>query len=118
MSLYAVTAFNHVFSRAAALSPSVWVSVEGLEELIRRTELGEDTVIYMDYGQEELGNHRDMLSGFWRVAEVLGEQGASVSARLVPWGSHSEASWERQLPIALPTILYDGTGGEPEEEGD
>ena len=36
MSLYAVLEFNRVFSRAAALSPSIWVAPEKLERLVRR----------------------------------------------------------------------------------
>ena len=106
MTLYALSAYNHVFSRGAALSPSVWVSVEGLENTIRHSAIGEDTVLYMDYGQAELGNHRDMLTGFWRVAEAFSQQGANVTARIVPGGTHSEASWEQQLPIAMPVVLY------------
>jgi len=34
MSLYGVTAYNRVFSRAAALSPSVWFAEEDLDRLL------------------------------------------------------------------------------------
>ena len=34
MSIYALVEYNSVFSRAAALSPSLWVSPKGLRELI------------------------------------------------------------------------------------
>ena len=50
MSLYAVLEFNMVFSRAAALSPSIWVAPEKLERLSRRASLGPDTVVYLDDG--------------------------------------------------------------------
>ena len=50
MSLYGVMEFNHVFSRAGALSPSVWVAPGKLSKLAREAELGRDTVIYTDYG--------------------------------------------------------------------
>ena len=53
MSLYGVMEFNHVFSRAGALSPSVWVAPGKLSKLAREAELGRDTVIYTDYGSEE-----------------------------------------------------------------
>ena len=54
MSLFAVSEFNHVFSRAAALSPSVWAGNCRMEQTIRHTKYGPDTVVYMDYGSEEL----------------------------------------------------------------
>ena len=54
MSLFAVSEFNHVFSRAAALSPSVWAGHCKMEQTIRHTKFGPDTVVYMDYGSEEL----------------------------------------------------------------
>ena len=50
MSLYAVLEYNQVFSRAAALSPSVWLARQKLEQMISKTEVLPDTVIYMDYG--------------------------------------------------------------------
>ena len=57
MSLYAVTAYNQVFSRAMALSPSLWVSPEQLAQEIDQARLGPSTVVYMDYGAREFANH-------------------------------------------------------------
>ena len=34
MSLYALTKYNHIFSRAAALSPSLWVAPRKVKEMI------------------------------------------------------------------------------------
>ena len=53
MSLYAVSAYNRVFSRAAALSPSVMLTDCRIIPLIRRTDYAPGTVVYMDVGQEE-----------------------------------------------------------------
>ncbi|MBR6029790.1 MAG: alpha/beta hydrolase [Clostridia bacterium] len=113
MSLYAVTAYNRYFSRAAALSPSVWVSLSGLEDVIRSSRLAPDTVVYMDYGERELANHPHMIEGFWQTATALCQRGVNLTARIVPGGDHSEASWERQLPIVMPTLLYE----QPEPDG-
>ena len=49
MALYAAVAYNEVFSRAAALSPSLWVSRRSMSELIRSRKLAAPTRIYMDY---------------------------------------------------------------------
>ncbi len=106
MSLYAVLEFNHVFSRAAALSPSVWVSPTKLRTLAKEAELAGETILYMDYGSEE-GEFRPQLIGqFGKLAAGLMERGVMVDCRIVPWGDHSEASWERQLPFFMNTLLY------------
>lgn len=107
MSLYAVLEYNHIFSRAAALSPSVWVSPTRLNRLVRETELLPDTVIYMDYGSEEKGFDSGLRKQFSKTAEQLMERQAMVTGRIVPGGSHCEASWERQLPFVMGTLMYD-----------
>ena len=107
MSLYAVTAYNDVFSRAAALSPSVWLVRDRMEQLIRKTVLLPGTVVYTDYGSRELGNHADMLRCFLRTAGALAEKGAAVTSRIVPGGEHCEASWEEQIPFFMPILFYD-----------
>ena len=106
MSLYAVLEFNKVFSRAAALSPSIWVAPEKLERLARRASLGPDTVVYMDYGSEEMRGRAGMLRGFGRMAALLVERRVLVTSRMVPGGQHCEASWERQIPFFVNTLLY------------
>ena len=105
MSLYAVSCFNGVFSRAAALSPSVDVGPDKLAERIRAADIGADTVLYMDMGETEMSRSR-MARSFWRFGRLLLEKGVRVTARVVPDGRHCEASWEKQIPFFLPTLLY------------
>ena len=107
MSLYALLAYNHVFSRAAALSPSLWCAPKQLEQLVRSADIAPDTVLYMDYGSRELGNHKRMLRQFSRMNKLLLERGVLLDSRIVPGGEHCEASWERQIPFFLNTLLYD-----------
>ena len=106
MSLYAVLEYNRVFSRAAALSPSLWCSPGRVEQLIRRAELVPETVLYMDYGSEELSNHRQMRQQFSRAARLLLDRGVLLDCRIVPGGEHCEASWERQIPFFMDTLFY------------
>jgi len=108
MSLFAVLEFNNVFSRAAALSPSIWFGARQMDELIKRTKLRPDTVIYMDYGQREMRNRANMMARFGRVSSMLLEKGALITTRIVPGGEHCEASWEKQIPFFINTLLYDG----------
>ena len=106
MSLYAVTKYNKVFSRAAALSPSIWFAEEKLEKLLRTTRMKRDTVIYMDYGANELGFHPNMRKQFAAVTSILLERGINLTSRIVPGGDHTEASWEKQIPIFMEQLFY------------
>jgi len=106
MSLYAVTAYNHVFSRAAALSPSIWFAIGQLDHLLSHASIGPNTVVYMDYGSREMPFHSNMKRQFSRVATRLLERGVFLECRIVPGGDHNEASWERQIPFFMNTLLY------------
>lgn len=106
MSLYAVLKYNRYFSRAAALSPSLWFATAKLDEMIHGAKVQKDTVIYMDYGSRELGFHPNMARQFRRVAGQLLEKNILLNSRIVPGGDHCEASWERQIPFFMDTLLY------------
>lgn len=106
MSLYAVTKYNKFFSRAAALSPSVWFGAERLDKLLRTARLAPNTVIYMDYGSREMSFRPNMAQRFQAVADILLERGIHLTLRIVPGGNHNEASWERQIPFFINTLLY------------
>ena len=106
MTLYAVLEYNRVFSRAAALSPSLWVAPDRIARLVRGADVTPDTVLYMDYGSHELGSHEVMAWQFGRIAEQLLGRGILLTCRLVPNGDHCEASWERQIPFFLGTLMY------------
>ena len=107
MSLYALLQYNEVFSRAAALSPSIWVSPEKLSGLVGRAKLEPGTVLYMDYGSREMGNHEGMRRGFAEMCSKVLARGIHLTSRIVPGGTHSEASWEKQLPFMFHTLMYE-----------
>jgi len=107
MSLYALLEYNQVFSRAAALSPSLWVAPDRLARLVRGAEVRSDTVLYMDYGSRELGNHELMQGQFARIASQLLTRGIKLTCRIVPGGDHCEASWEKQIPFFINTLMYE-----------
>jgi len=113
MSLYALLEYNRYFSKAAALSPSLWVAPDRLSNLIRRARLRPDTTLYMDYGSKELHNHKNMLHRFGEMASLLLERQICLNLRIVPGGDHSEASWERQIPFFMETLMY----GQYQEDG-
>ena len=106
MSLYAVVEYNDVFSRAACLSPSLWVARWRVDNMIQRAKLSPDTVIYMDYGSREMGNHDGMRKLFASVTARLMDKQVWVTSRIVPNGDHCEACWEEQIPFFMHILEY------------
>ena len=101
MALYASCVYNQVFRRAACLSPSIWVDPEKVLDLIRSSAISGDTCVYMDYGSLELANHEPNVRALSATAQLLLDKRVNLTFRIVPGGNHSEASWERQIPIFM-----------------
>ena len=101
IALYGVTAYNHIFQRAACLSPSLWVSPGKVLEMIARAHIRRDTTVYMDYGENEMFNHAATQESMISAAHMLLTKRVNLSLRIVPGGDHSEASWEKQIPIFM-----------------
>lgn len=108
MSLYALIAYNDYFSGAAALSPSIWTNSAEIENLIKSTKLHPNTRLYMDYGSNEFKNHRGIERLFHKVAALLAKKRIFLTSRIVPYGDHCEACWEKQIPIFMDILLYEG----------
>lgn len=101
MSLFAVCCYNHVFSKAAALSPSLWTAPVKMPRMIRETNFISDTEVYMDYGSEELKNHSKAAEALKRTAAAFLDMRVNVCMRIVPGGQHCEACWEQQIPVFM-----------------
>ena len=101
IALYGATVYNHVFQRAACLSPSLWVSPGQVLEMIARAHIRRDTTIYMDYGEQEMFNHAACQEAMISTAHLLLTKRVNLAMRIVPGGNHSEASWEKQVPIFM-----------------
>ena len=105
MSLYAVTAYNATFSRAACLSPSLWGARHHEAALKAAGPLAAPTRIYMDMGTAEVDGHITGLTSLFETARRLTRAGACVDARVVPDARHSEAYWEQRIPIFMDYLL-------------
>ena len=101
MALYGCCAFNHVFQRAACLSPSIWINPGRIIELVARAHIKNDTCIYMDYGSQEMYNHAANAEALMSTSHLLLSKRVNLAMRVVPGGTHSEASWEKQIPIFM-----------------
>lgn len=107
MSLYAVMEYNHIFSRAAALSPSLWAGGAQLNHLLRMARLRGRTMVYIDYGSREMHWRRGIRTGFIQAVSIMMERGVMVEARIIPGGEHNEASWQKQVPFFIDSLLYE-----------
>ena len=75
-------------------------------QLAKEAELLPDTIIYMDYGSEEGDFRPQVIQKFSRILSTLMDRGVMASGRIVPGGTHCEASWEKQLPFFMNTLMY------------
>lgn len=106
MTLYAITAYNEFFSRAAALSPSIWAGGKQLQKLLTEKPLQDPTRVYIDVGTcETAPGERKKLSGIFDCSSKLTKAGADVAARLIPGGCHCEAAWEKRIPVFMNYLL-------------
>lgn len=101
MAIYAAVAYNDVFSRAAALSPSLWVSPKGMADLIRSHPLASPTRIYLDMGTGETEGDTRPLVAMFETAKQLSRSGAEVAADVIPGALHNEAAWEKRIPVFM-----------------
>ena len=101
MALYGACTYNHIFQRAACLSPSIWIAPGKVLEIVARSHIRRDTCIYMDYGSEEMFNHAANDEALISTSHLLLTKRVDLALRVVPGGNHSEASWEKQIPIFM-----------------
>ena len=101
MALYGACAYNQYFQRAACLSPSLWVDSGKVLEFVAKSHMRKDTCIYMDYGSEEMFNHAANSECLLSTSHMLLTKRVNLALRVVPGGNHSEASWEKQIPIFM-----------------
>ena len=101
MALYGATEYNHVFQRGACLSPSLWVDPGKVLSMVARADIKNDTTIYMDYGSCEIFNHHSTAEALMSTAQMLLTKRVNLAFRIVPGGNHSEASWEKQIPVFM-----------------
>ena len=101
ISLYAALDYNGAFSRAACLSPSLWVHPRKALRMINRARIAPDTCIYLDYGTQELPNHPKNEDVLFAACGALLRKGVDLTFRLVPGGTHSEASWAQRVPVMM-----------------
>lgn len=111
MTLYALAKYNRTFSRGAALSPSLWAYGTSLDAFIESGKFAKDTVLYTDYGSKEFDRAGIAKKNFISAVSALIGKSVNVTARIVEGGTHSEQSWEKQIPIFMRVLGFLPNGG-------
>ena len=102
MTIYALAKYSDIFSRGAALSPSLWIGGEQiLPKFLKSAKFKYGTHLYVDYGSCEFKNHATQKRAFAEACSIFIERGVNLTARIIDGGTHDEASWERQIPYFL-----------------
>jgi predicted alpha/beta superfamily hydrolase len=98
MALYGVCDYNHIFRKAACISPSFWMSKNKVLEIVENANIATDSVIYIGYGSVELPDHAPSSEALISVARLLLTRRVNVVLKIIPGGAHNESSWEKQIP--------------------
>ena len=106
ISLYAALEYNRYFSRAACLSPSLWTHPYKVMRMIRGAQIAPDTCIFMNYGTEEIANHKENPKVLFDAAQALLLKGVNLTFRLVPGAHHCEAAWEKEVPVMMKCLGF------------
>ena len=110
MSLYAITAYNKVFSKAACLSPSVRLCMPELRQEIVNATIHPGTRVYLSWGEKESdkpGALGEYTANALEVCRALLGKGAAVDPYMQPDGTHCEACWAKQVPACM-DFLFGG----------
>ena len=106
MSLYGATTYNRFFNYAICLSPSLWISPDSIYDILEKSKLNSETMIYMDYGSRELNNHEGTLEALLHCTSILLNKKVNATLRIIPGGTHSEASWSKQVPVFMKLLNF------------
>ena len=107
MAVYGGLAYNHVFSKAACVSPAVFWNLSSFRKTMESSHIDPDTKFYLSWGEYEGGTPPHSGDPKWdtrearsqrKFARELQERGAQAFVCYQPEGGHNEASWREQVP--------------------
>jgi len=107
MSVYALCKYNHIYSKACALSPSFIFAPDDVKRMIEKSKMKTDSVLYMDYGEFEI-KYKNSREVYADITAMFMKKKILVESRIVPKGEHNEASWEKQIPFFMDLLFYGG----------
>lgn len=107
MALYTILHHNDTFSMAGCFSSFLYPVMEDIKKELNNCSLKESR-IFLSWGTEEFRSKTALAYGTDRnlyITQRLIEKGADVFPYQHIKGKHNEASWEKELPIAIPFLF-------------
>lgn len=113
MSAFSIFRHNAVYSRALCVSPAVPFCMGAMRKLMETAAFDEKTRVFLSWGTLEAAGcqdpeKEDTTSLLYRacseIAGVISANGGTARLYSQVGGRHSEAYWEKQLPLALPFL--------------
>lgn len=104
MSLYTVSRYNHLFSKAACLSSSFVFEYNDMWNEVQNTQYNPDTRIYMSWGSDEGADEGDpnaIARCNVELDHLLYEKGCSPYLFFQQGGRHNEIYWRQQLRLCM-----------------
>ncbi|MGM9813195.1 MAG: alpha/beta hydrolase [Muribaculaceae bacterium] len=98
MSLYGAVKFNHIFSKAAVISPAIQPAMDNFRVDIGNGVIDPDTRIYFSWGTNELSSNPGLEDRIREVEWLVQQKGARTYLLRNEGGNHNEASWQHEVP--------------------
>lgn len=104
MAEYMMAKYSHVYGSAACISPAHYYCWEGLNQMIADGKI-ENSRIFLSYGSREITGSDErwalMMESLLHISHQFEEKGCTCYPYLQNGGNHSEASWEKMVPVFL-----------------
>ena len=98
MSLYAIVRFNHLFSKAAVISPAIQPAMQQLRDDIGKADIAHDTRIFFSWGTVEQQGNPGLEDRIREMEWLAQQKGAATYLFRNEGGNHNEASWQHEVP--------------------
>ena len=98
MSLYAIVRFNHVFSKAAVISPAIQPAMPQFRADIAQAAIDPDTRIFFSWGTVEQQSNPGLEDRIREMEWLVQQKGARTYLFRNEGGNHNEASWQHEVP--------------------
>ena len=108
MSLYALYAYSHSYSKAVVVSPYILESIETILKDIQSAEIQKNTSIYISWGSKESSLMHEFVwqtKACTEVGNALSKKGVKVLYNVIPDGRHCEEDWEKECDTFLPFLF-------------
>lgn len=101
MSEYMVADYSHVYGAAACISPAHYYCWNALNQLIDENEI-EPCRVFLSFGSLEIGGRsEEAMASLLTISNAFEKKGSHCHPYLQIGGNHSEASWEKMVPLFL-----------------